>query len=191
MWRNCPISGRRKKRRILSRLWLSWFFRRTQEGCGGLGGENPAAFPQTRLIFQQPFSLPESAQTLAGLAFRAAGKSSFSSSVEICRKTFPAGNFGQLQPSWVFGVFSVPNKRGRWSGEKCHWEIKGRFRKRVVLAHVPSFRFFVPGEHVNVPSVRLSFRENIQMYPRSGGFRSGEIRQTHPFGKHPFVNPRT
>ena len=23
---NCPISGRRKKRRILSRLWLSWFF---------------------------------------------------------------------------------------------------------------------------------------------------------------------
>ena len=23
----CPISGRRKKRRILSRLWLSWFFR--------------------------------------------------------------------------------------------------------------------------------------------------------------------
>ena len=43
--------------------------------CGGLGGENPAAFPQARPIFQQPFSLPESAQTLAGIAFRAAGKS--------------------------------------------------------------------------------------------------------------------
>ena len=42
---------------------------------GGLGGENPAALPQARPIFEQPFSLPESAQTLAGIAFRAAGKS--------------------------------------------------------------------------------------------------------------------
>ena len=50
-------------------------FRRTQEGCGGLGRENPAAFPKTGPIFQQPFSLPESAQTLAVIAFRAAGKS--------------------------------------------------------------------------------------------------------------------
>ena len=41
-----------------------------------------------------------------------------------------------------------------------HWEIKGRFRKRVVLANVPSFRF--------------SFR--------------GNIRRNHPFGNHPFVN---
>ena len=48
---------------------------RSQEGCGGLGGENPAAFPKARPIFQQPFSLPESAQTLAEIAFRAAGKS--------------------------------------------------------------------------------------------------------------------
>ena len=45
---------------------------------------------------------------------------------------------------------------------KIHWEIKGRFRKRVVLANVPSFRF--------------SFR--------------GNIRQNHPFGNHPFANPR-
>ena len=36
-----------------------------------------------------------------------------------------------------------------------HWEIEGRFRKRVVLANVPSFRFFVPGEHANVPSFRF------------------------------------
>ena len=43
-----------------------------------------------------------------------------------------------------------------------HWEIKGRFRKRVVLANVPSFRF--------------SFR--------------GNIRQNHPFGNHPFVNTK-
>ena len=39
-----------------------------------------------------------------------------------------------------------------------HWEIKGRFPKRVVLANVPSFRF--------------SFR--------------GNIRQNHPFGNHPY-----
>ena len=39
-----------------------------------------------------------------------------------------------------------------------HWEIKGRFRKRVVLANVLSFRF--------------SFRGSIRTYP-SSGFRSG------------------
>ena len=43
-----------------------------------------------------------------------------------------------------------------------YWEIKGRFRKRVVLANVPSFRF--------------SFR--------------GNIRRNHPFGNHPFVNTK-
>ena len=37
--------------------------RRTQEGCGGLGGGNPAVFPKWRPIFQQPLSLPESTQT--------------------------------------------------------------------------------------------------------------------------------
>ena len=88
-----------------------------------------------------------------------------------------------------------------------HWEIKGRFRKRVVLANVPSFRFSFLWEHppkppfwkppscqhqkgslgdkravskrvvlANVPSFRFSFR--------------GNIRQNHPFGNHPFANPR-
>ena len=68
-------------------------------------------------------------------------------------------------------------------------KISGRFRKRVVLANVPSFRFrsggtcertlvpvFIPGEHPNVPSFRFSFR--------------GNVRQNHPFGNHPFANPR-
>ena len=41
---------------------------------------------------------------------------------------------------------------------RSHWETKGRFCRRVVLANVPSFR--------------LSFRGNMRMYPRSG-FRSG------------------
>ena len=89
---------------------------------------------------------------------------------------------------------------------KGHWEIKGRFRKRVVLANV-LVPVFVPGEHppkppfwkppfcqhqkgslgdkravskrvvlANVPSFRFSFR--------------GNIRQNHPFGNHPFANPR-
>ena len=46
-----------------------------KKSCGGLGGENPGAFPQVGRILQQPFSLPESAQTLAVRACRAAGKS--------------------------------------------------------------------------------------------------------------------
>ena len=53
-----------------------------------------------------------------------------------------------------------------------HWEIKGRFRKRVVLAKVPSFRFSFRGNIRTYPSFRFSFRGNIRMYPRSG-FRSG------------------
>ena len=67
--------------------------RRTQEGCGGLGGESPAAFPQARPIFQQPFSLPESAQTLAGIAFRAAGKSGnhFPAASKFAGKPFQQG----------------------------------------------------------------------------------------------------
>ena len=54
--------------------------RKTQEGCGGLRGENPGVFPKAGPIFQQPFSLPENAtlpenaQTLAGIASRAAGR---------------------------------------------------------------------------------------------------------------------
>ena len=54
-------------------FWASIIVRKTQEGCGGLGAENPAAFLKAGPIFQQPFDLPESAQTLAGIAFCAAG----------------------------------------------------------------------------------------------------------------------
>ena len=42
--------------------------------------------------------------------------------------------------------------------------------------HVPLFRLFEPGEHPNVPSFRFSVQ--------------GNIRQNHPFGNHPFANPR-
>ena len=79
-------------------------FRRTHEGCGGLGGENPGAFPKAGPIFQQLFSLPESAQTLAGIAFCAAEKSgnNFPAASKFARKPFPARNFGQPEPSRVF-----------------------------------------------------------------------------------------
>ena len=101
-------------------------FRRTQEGCGCLGGANPAAFPQARPIFQQPFSLPESAQTFAGIAFGACRKigEEFSSSVEICRKTFPAGNFGQPQPSrvfWFMGILRGSRSPTRNLLSERHW----------------------------------------------------------------------
>ena len=83
---------------IFSQIFMFWCqfshkIRRAQEGCGGLGGENPAAFPQARPIFQQPFSLPESAQTLAGIAFRAAGKSvrNFPAASRFARKLFQQG----------------------------------------------------------------------------------------------------
>ena len=42
--------------------------RKTQEACGGLGGENPGAFLKAK-------PLPKSAQTLPGIALRAVGKS--------------------------------------------------------------------------------------------------------------------
>ena len=45
--------------------------------------KNSGAFPKAGPIFQQPFSLPESAQTLAGIACRAAGNSA---------KNFPAAS---------------------------------------------------------------------------------------------------
>ena len=51
-----------------------------------------------------------------------------------------------------------------------HWEIKGRFRKRVVLAYPRSC--FRTGGTCERTSFRFSFRGNIRMYPRSG-FRSG------------------
>ena len=60
---------------FLARLSAVLCFRKTQEGCGGLRRENPGAFPKAGPIFQQPFSLPENAQTLARIAFGAAGKS--------------------------------------------------------------------------------------------------------------------
>ena len=92
-----------------------------------------------------------------------------------CLQVFPRGPLEKTTLVWpciaVFWVteqvssFSQVKRKfqGDWLAHtKSHWEIQGRFRKRVVLANVPSFRF--------------SFR--------------GNIRQNHPFANHPFVNTK-
>ena len=86
---------RRCCQRAAGPCWLASFEaqKNSVEGCGGLRGENPAAFPKVRPIFQQPFSLPESAETLAGIAFRAAGKSvrNFPAASKFARILFQQG----------------------------------------------------------------------------------------------------
>ena len=54
---------------------IAFFLEGSGKLCGGLRGGNPGAFPKAGPIFQQPLSLPENAQTLAGIAFGAARKS--------------------------------------------------------------------------------------------------------------------
>ena len=104
---------------------------------------------------------------------------------------------------------ATPKKR-QDSEEICcdtHWEIKGRFRKRVVLANVPSFRFSFRGNirrnhpfgnhpFVNTKKghweIRGRFRKRVVL-ANVPSFRfsfRGNIRQNHPFGNHPFANPR-
>ena len=64
-------------------------------------------------------------------------------------------------------------------------EAKRRFRKRVVLANVPSFRFSLRGNMRTYPRSGFSFQGNIWMYPRCG-FRSGgtsaktTLLESHP-----------
>ena len=58
---------------------------------------------------------------------------------------------------------------------KSHWETKGRFRKRLALANVPSFRFSFRGEHANVPSFRFC----------SGGTSECTLVPVFVLGEHP------
>ena len=88
-----------------------------------------------------------------------------------------------------------------------HWEIKGRFPKRVVLANVPSFRFSFRGNiRRNHPFGKPPFCQHQKgslgdkravskrvVLANVPSFRfsfQGNIRQNHPFGNHPFANPR-
>ena len=98
------------------------------------------------------------------------------------------GNWFNYTYTYTLKCFWIRNVTWKIPTVFCHRETKGRFRKRVVLANAPSFRFsfrgtcectlvpvVVPGEHLNVPSFRLSFR--------------GNIRQNHPFGTTLFSTP--
>ena len=88
-----------------------------------------------------------------------------------------------------------------------HWEIKGRFRKRVVLANVPSFRFSFQGNiRRNHPfgnhpfantkkahwEIKGRFRKRVVLadVPSFRFSFQGNIHRNHPFGNHPFANPR-
>ena len=55
---NCPISGRRKKRRILSRLWLSWFFQPRNSSALFLDFLLISAVPRVQGRFQNPRQTP-------------------------------------------------------------------------------------------------------------------------------------
>ena len=69
--------------------------------------EDPGAFRKVGPIFQQPFSLPESAQALAGIARRAAGKSGKNNQTasKFAGKPFQQG----IRTAAAFSIFLIRN----------------------------------------------------------------------------------
>ena len=162
--------------------------RRTQEGCGGLRGENPAAFPKARPIFQQPFSLPESAQTLAGIAFRAAGKSgeNFPAASKFAGKPFQQGvsdshsllKFSEHAPSLTALIRGSPcfvmclfSSFRRFVAVRCrnislllggsHWVfIKTSKERRVRGDSSPTCQNFCKGTKIRDPPPRSSQKKS-------------------------------
>ena len=90
---------------------------------------------------------------------------SFSSSVEICRKTFPAGNLGQPQPSRVSETSQGGSVKGRF------WPMCLRSGFCTV---VPVWGSRNTGFCTLVPVLVPSFKN---------------IRQNRTFGNHPLANP--
>ena len=142
--------------------------RKTQEGCGGLRGENPGGFPKAGPILQQPLSLPENAQTLAGMAFRAAAKRRIIfQNVELSLRTFPARNFGQPQAHSLLEL----SKRREWS-----WVFL--IRMGAPESAQNSTCGFIPTQH-DFPYLLSScegelFFENARaQHPLKGGLRRG------------------
>ena len=85
---------------------------------------------------------------------------------------------------WAASIARTPFRAIPWLSQK------GRFRKRAVLANVPSFRFLVPGNiRMYLPSFFWHLT-NIRMYPRSC-FWYREHSPNHTFGNHPFANAET
>ena len=138
---------------------VSTKIRRTQEGCGGLGGENPAAFLQAQPIFQQPFSLPENAQTLAGIAFRAAGKTvnNFPAASKFARKPFHWTSSKELRTATAFSS-DIPPESLVSLGFEVHTELfaphphledthpTGRYPDQKVWVWVP---FYCPIQRIS------------------------------------------
>ena len=74
---------------------LSAFFstQKTQEGCGGLSGENPGAFPKAGADFPAAIFLAGKCPNLGRHSISCCWKigEEFSSSVEICQEAFQQG----------------------------------------------------------------------------------------------------
>ena len=83
----------RKSRQILSRLWLSWFFSALKRRLWRSQRRKSSSVPAEAANFPAAVFLAGSAQTLAGIAFRAAGKSEnhFPAASKFAGKPFQQG----------------------------------------------------------------------------------------------------
>ena len=100
----CPFNSALAKRGVLTSSLPTQRKGALEKGCGGLRAENPGAIPKARADFPAAIFLAGKFPNLGMdsiLCCRKIGEE-FSRSVEICRKTFPARNFRQPQPSRVF-----------------------------------------------------------------------------------------
>ena len=73
---------------------------------------------------------------------------------------------------------------------KVYWETRGQFRKRVVLANVPSFWFSFRGNMLTYPCSGFRSGGTSECAPRSGFHFGGTSAKTTLLENHPFVNPR-
>ena len=92
-------------------------------------------------------------------------------------------------PNWGHVTNAVVlNAVGRRNTQMSAKEPKGRYRKRAVLANVPSFRFCVPGNIRMYPCFGFSYR-GISECTLVLVFRTGEHPPKPPFSKPPFGEP--
>ena len=106
LWFGLP--GRLLIQRFLERDFLPCttkaLLRRTQEGCGGLGGENPGAFPKAGPIFQQPSFLVGKCSIFGRDSISSCRNigEEFSAASKFAGKSFQQGIPDKPQPSRVF-----------------------------------------------------------------------------------------
>ena len=130
--------------------------KKTQKKCGGLGGENEGSFPKTGPTFKQPFSLPESADSV--LCCWKIGEE-VSSSIEISRK-IGTSDF-QSEVGEVFGEIGgeLLAKFGRRFSSFFCWENRQK--------HFP-------------PKLHRKFHHQTSLRG-SGLWPAGNFRQPQPF----------